>query len=675
MALGRGFVADEARTAGIARVAVLSHRLWETGFGRDPQVLGRGIRLNGREYRIIGVTAPGFRGIEVFADPQIWVPVTMYAEFGVTNPALNILEEQVRFMAAVGRLRPGSSIAAAQAELQTIASALAAADPKNLANLSIRLSPDIHMSEWFRGDVERTSVLLTALVGVLLLITTANLANLLLARATVRRAEIALRLSLGATRAAIVKQGIVESLVLTSAAAVAGLVIAYWVGDLVIRAAGDVPVRSQIDGRVVAFAAVVAVLTGLVMGLGPALRSSRTDLISGLKGKALHLYSGAPVRNGLVVAQIALTVALVAIAAVLVRTVASTGRIDVGFPLDPLSFVSIDLRSNGYTDASAREFCERLLRATADLPGVRAASISAQPPVSGWVTTADILADGKSMRVSKQTVSREFLRTLESGLAEGREFTRADAPTTFPVAMVNEALARRVWGHESAIGRTIQLVSPFGTKSVHIIGVARDLRHNPRNAAQASIYVPLTQHPEPNVTLVVNAAAPVRDTHRAIEAAIKGLDPNLAIGGVMTARETVRQIFSEQRFVATNCAVFGVVAMLIAMLGIYGVVSYTVAQRTHEFGVRLAVGATGADIRRLVLGQALLLAAAGIAIGLALSAAGSPAVKAYVAGVEPLDPASFGISAALLSAVAATAAYVPASRAMRVNPVDALRDE
>lgn len=674
---GRGFLPEEVARPGDSPVAVISFGLWERRFGRDPRILGRTVRINGREYAIIGVAPRGFRGFELFAATEAWLPVTMSREFAVGIAGTNLQEDPGRFMGVVGRLAPDVSRNQARAELQGIAAQLESADPGNNKSLSVLLSAGISMAASWRSDVTQMILAVSVLVTLLLLMVTANLTNLLLARATLREAEMAIRLSLGATRGAVIRQLLTESLILAAMGGVLAVGLAEWASGWTGALIGDVPFDLHTDSRVLAFAAAVALATGLLMGLLPALRSSRADLTESLKAKSLQRPAGSVARNALVVAQVSLAIGLLGVCGMLVQSLHNANRMDFGFPTHGLLLADIDLRSRGDAPAKARIFHERLLRSVRELPGVRSAALANSPPASTWLWTASVSSGGKHVSAGKHDVSPGYFRTVGIPILNGREFAAGDTEAGTPVAVVSQSLARYLWGSGDALGRTLELERGFGlpAQRVFVAGVAKDVLHSDvKTGPRPWIYLPLAQHHESQVHLHVAAddSGAMRD---ALAGAVRKLDPELPDIAVRNFDAILRDVFFEQRLMAWNSAVFGGIALLLSTCGVYALVAYSVSRRTREYGIRIAFGARAVDIAHLVLRQALRLIALAAPIGVAVCLAAGQVVKSYLVGVGAADITALAATLALIGAVSLLAAYLPARRATRVDPVEALRCE
>jgi predicted permease len=674
--LGRDFLPEEAKSPGSARVVVISHGLWERRFGRESNVLGQSLRLNGREYAIIGVAPRGFRGIELFAGTDVWVPVTMFRDFPVGFPGTNLLEDPVRMVTVVGRLRPGVAREQAEAEVKTLAKQLEVTNPKGNKELGVVLSPHITLLPGYRREISNLLFVISALVAVVLLVATANLTNLLLARATVRRAEFSVRLALGAGRRDVVRLLLTESLLLSIAGSALGLLSAYWLKDGFKLLTGEVPFQAVIDWRVYLFAAAIALATGILMGVAPAWRSANTDLISALKGKSLNLYGGGKLRGALVISQISFTVGLLGVCGLLVRTLNKANHVDFGYDTESVLLTSINLRMSNLSEPQEITVQQKLLAAARQMPGVRSAALANSGPAGGWMWTADVSANGKRFSVGKHQVTPGYFDTLQIPVLKGRDFVRADAKGAADVVIVNQAMARHIWGREDVVGEPLSLVSAVGTKAAHVVGIVKDGVHtDPFAGVRPWIYLPLAQHHESFVELHVSVSGNAGEKKAALHNLIASLQPDLPYSEVITVRESFRDMFITQRVLAWNSAGFGLIALFMATFGIYGVVSYSVAQRTHEYGVRVALGAGPSDIGRLVLRQAAAFACIGVPLGILLAWAGAQVVSGYLFGVGATDPVSFGMALGIILTVTFAAAYIPARRAVRVDPVEALRWE
>jgi macrolide transport system ATP-binding/permease protein len=690
--LGRGFLPEEDGPAGSGPVAVISHGFWERQFGGDPSVVGRTLSLNRHPFTIVGVAPQGFTGTILFGAPDAWVPMSMH---DVVQPGFDWYEQRRGlFLFAFGRLKPGVSLSEAQANLSAIGSQLAADYPNDNQGRSFGAVPlaDARINPQGNGGgpVVQASLLLMVIVGVVLLIACANIANLLLARATARAREIAVRLALGAARPRLIRQLLTESLLLSLLGGAVGLLIGYWTLDLIRAAPIQLPPnflqQIAIDGRVLAFTLALAVGTGLLFGLVPALSASRPSLVPTLKNETTPVVAGArgrfrwvSLRQALVVAQVALSLIALVAAGLFLRSLQETQRIDPGFETNRVFALSFNLGREGYTPERGLQFHERLLERAAALPGALSASVAQNRPFQGGFARSVLLegseaAEQNRTLVQVNTVTPGYFQTVGISLMRGRDFTPQDTADTPLVVVVNETMADRYFGGADAIGRRFRF---FGdTADTTIIGVARDAKYNGLvEDAQPFAYQPMTQAYNPAANLLVRARGDASGLAAEARVLMQQLDPQIAILNVGTLQDQVDQALAPQRLIVSLLGVFGVLALLLAAIGLYGVASFSVTQRTREIGIRMALGASRQTVLRLVLLQGLMLVAVGIAVGVLAAWLLAQGVSGLLVGVRPADPLTFAMTAAVLFAVAALASYVPARRATRIDPLLALRHE
>ncbi len=673
---GRTFAAGEDRTPGQPSVAVISHGLWTRRFGAEAKALGSEIRLNGHNYTIIGVAPERFRGADLFDSLEIWAPITMYRDFKVAFPGTNLLEDDGNLISSVARLKPRADVQKAQAELQVLLERMDQARGRRKdQGRRITLVQSTLMHPEVRKDTIRAMVLGGSIAGALLLVACANLASLLLARASERRAEIGVRLALGARTRDLVRQLFAESLLLAVLGGVLALSMTSWSANLAISISGSVPFRATVDGRVLVFTFAVTLLTAVLMGLAPAIDSARMDLVSAIKGKSTGRRQGR-LRDGLVVTQVAVSLGILVVCGLLIRTLRNYRSADPGFNCSRLLFAPVDLRSPGYSDARAQLYMKQIVERVRAIPGVKSASIANFPPFTGWIWTEKVRADSQELEIGKNTIGPEYFATMEMPLAEGREFTDADRPGAPLVVIINQSLARRLWAGQDALGRTIRLVSPFDQKPALVIGVAKDVTTSePGDPPRPWIYLPILQHHESNFLLHVKTSVPPGSVREAVRREAQSSDRDVPISEVSTFEERLREALGIQRVFATSTGTFGVIALLITAIGLYGVVAYWVAQRMHDLGVRAALGARPAQIFRLVVGRGMALCGIGIVIGVLLGAVGSQVYRGYLFRIAPSDPTTYALGAALILAVGLIAAWLPARRATRVDVATLLRAE
>ena len=687
---GRLIGPDDVTAPGTSPVAVVSHGMWRTRFGGEPGAVGRTVRVNGREFTVIGVTPPGFRGLQGVLENELWIPITM-------DPALDaddLTSMGNRSFLVVGRLADGVTAEQAQARLTALARSRFEQFPDwwrtvrgDGRKLTLRPESYARVPPQGRAVVVTMSAMLMIVVGLVLLIACANIANLLLARATGRAREIAVRLSLGATRRRLVQQLLTESVLIALLGGVAGLAAAGWVADLIVRLRPPVnfPIRLAVetDVRVLVFTLGLSLLTGIAFGLLPALRASRPQLVAELKGDVIGRRGGRPfgLRNLLVVSQLAVSLVLLVGAALFLRSLTRAQAVDPGFDAENVVLMSFALEAQGYNEARARTFYDELLERARALPGVEGATLATTVPLGGSYQRRGTRIErytpgpGESTEFNWNVVGADYFRVMRISVVRGRAFTEADREGAPPVVMVNETLARRYWPGQDPIGKGISVTGPEGPFRP-VVGVVADGKY--RNLAEDPLpflYLPFGQQNRAWMTLHVRATGDPGPLLARLRQEVRLLDPNLPIVNPTTLHEQIGLAVLPQRLAATLLSAFGLMAVLLAVIGLYGVMAYAVSRRTREFGIRTALGATRRDVATLVVGEGLVLAGAGLIIGIAVSAAVTRFARALLFDVSPLDPMAFGAVTVLLLGVTAVASYVPARRATRVDPMEALRYE
>jgi len=689
-ALGRTFRADEDAVPGSGPVVVLSYATWERRFGSDENILGKTLSLNRQPFTVVGVAARDFAGTLVFGAPDLWVPMSMH---DVVQPGFDWYEtRRGLFLLPFARLKPGVSVAQAQANLRTIGSRLEKDFPndnqgRGFGAVSLeeaRLNPGGDGA----GPVVQGSVLLMVIVGVVLLIACANIANLLLARATARSREIAVRLAIGAQRARLVRQLLTESVLLACIGGALGLLIAYWTLDLVRAAPIQLPPnflrQITIDRTVVLFTALLALVTGLLFGLVPALRASKPDLVPVLKNETVPVGVGSTgllrwvtLRQALVIGQVALSLVALVAAGLFLRSLQRTQAINPGFETHRVLAVGMNLGREGYSEEQGRQLHDRLLERSASLPGAASAALAAFRPFQGGFARSVLLegSEGSEQNrtlVQVNQVSPGYLRTVGITLVRGRDFTRQDTQDTPLVVIINETMAQRFFPGGDALGRRFRF---FGdTADTTVVGIARDAKYNGLlEDPRPFVYLPLRQSYSPAVVLLVRSAGDATPLAAEARAMVQQIDPRLTLLNVGTLRDQIDLVLGPQRVVVVLLSIFGALALVLAAVGLYGVASYSVTQRTREIGIRMALGASRPLVLRLVLLQALALVAAGVAAGLLIAVLLARSVRGLLAGVPPADPLTYTLTAVLLVLVAALASYIPARRATRIDPLLALR--
>jgi len=688
-ALGRFFTTEEDRAPGAHPVAVLSFALWQSRFGGAESVIGQNVKLNGHPFTVIGVAPKGFTSTyNVFA-PALYAPLMMQAQV-LSKP--DIFDKRMsKYLKLTGRLKPGVSREQAQTALSLLDRQLEEAYPQQdktsrRPNLGVKLVPVGSFPGEIRLALLGGAGLLLAIVGFVLLIACANVAGMLLARATVRQREIAVRLALGATRRRLIRQLLTESSLLFCVAGALGVGLTVWLTRLLstITLPIDAPfaLEPKVDWRVLSFTLLLALLTGLIFGLAPAVEAARADLQTALKdAPAARGVNRSRLRQAFVVGQIALSLVLLIGAGLFARALQYAQTIYPGRQPETVLTAAMDPRQQGYSVARAREFYRQLTERVAALPGVEAVSLARELQIGdGYSTTGLAVKDApheSNLKVEANTIAPHYFQTLGVKLLNGRDFTLADREAAPRVVIINEALARRFWPGASALGKQAQV---GGEGWAEVIGVVEDGKS--RISGQAPppfVYRPFLQSQSDNLgmTLILRqrgdaASAPLR---AAVRREAQALDPNLPLQAPVTLPEAVRLATLPWRVVGVLANVFGLIGLALTALGIYGLVSYTVNQRMREIGVRVALGAQRRDIFKLVIGHGLRLALLGVAVGLALSFGLTRALSALLFGVSATDPATYlGISS-LLVLVALAASFIPARKATRTDPLVALRHE
>jgi putative ABC transport system permease protein len=679
-ALGRTYTVEEVR-AGREDLAVLSHGFWLSRFGGAHDVVGKTVALNGEPVEIVGVMPPEFRWFvkensRGGKPASMWVPTRL-------NP-----QGRGRYLSAVGRLKPGVSPEQASAELDTIAARLEQQSPQFNAAQGLALVP---VREQLAGELRTPLMILLGAVGFVLLIACANVANLLLARAAVRSKEIAVRAALGAARSRIIRQLLTESLLLALAGGLLGLLLAAWGVDALVALSppnliGEGEVRVSLP--VLGFTFGVALLTGVVFGLMPALEASRFDANEALKESGRGTTGGPRgrrLRGAFVVAQVALALVLLVGAGLLIRSFARLQSVDPGFDPENLLTMRVDLPATKYKeDAQIVSFYRQATERLAALPGVRSATaINYLPFYSGLGARTGFVIEGRPAprpgeepSTDVRVTDENYFRTLNIPVIRGRTFTPQEAAEKRPVVVISETLARRHFPGEDPVGKRIAVEMEPNPPMCEIIGVVGDVRYDKLDGElYPMVYETPAQLTYPAMTFVVRTQGDPLALAAAARREVQAIDSDLPLADVRTLRSWMGESVARTRFGTLLLTVFAAVALLLAAVGIYGVMSYSVAQRTHEIGIRMAMGAQRRDVVRLVVGQGLLLTAVGVALGAAGAFGLTRLMTGLLYGVTATDPATFGVVALVLSAAALLACYLPARRAAKVDPMVALRYE
>ena len=685
--IGRSFVPEEDQPAGGSkgRPVILTWELWQARFAADPKILGRSINLDDKSFTVVGVMPKGFQ-FPIQAEPVgLWVTIGTEAEKTDEKPPATA-DRGTRYLQVIARLKPRITLAQARADMATVASHLEKEYPGPDSSTGAWLVPELSAVV---GDVKAELLVTFAVVGFVLLIACANVANLLLVRATTRKKEMAIRAALGAGGRRIARQMLTESLLLSAMGTSLGLVLAMWgTGAFVKLSPREFPRLTDVslDARVFLFAALLAVLTGLLFGLAPALRVSRVDLTEAMRegGGSGAVTQRATLRNALVVGEVALALVLAAGAALLMKSLFGLTAVHPGFdPHNVLTF-RVDLPSTRYPLPQRIEFYRQLMARLKALPAVESASAIAGLPLGGEGMACSFEIEGRPTLKGEyfdtdfHSVATGYFQTMKIPFLQGRDFTERDDLKATPVVIINQTLARRFFPNANPIGKRIRPRISNGYREAplrEIVGVVADVKgRGLARAPEPDAYVPEAQSGMV-LTGVVRSRIDPRGVVGMVRAEVRALDRELPLYDVLTLDQYLATAVSDRRFNASLVGLFATLALLLTAIGIYGVVSYTVAQRTHEIGVRMALGARQSDALRLILTQGLFLALVGVVAGLIGALVLTRFLASLLYGVKPDDPATFITVSLLLMGVALLASYIPARRATKVDPMVALRYE
>lgn len=710
--LGRTFTPDDDRIPGGHPLVVLSYSFWQSRFASDRSIIGKTLVINGRNMTLLGVAQPGFDGVELGFPSKVFIPMMMKAQMTPFWDGLK--DRRQRWVNAFGRLKPGISRNQAKASLQPFM--------HNMLEMEVRESAFRNASAYTRqeflkcwmevlpGGQGRSELrrqlstplwLLLGITGAVLLMACANIANLLLARATAREREIAIRLAIGAGRARIIRQLLLESLMLSTFGALVGLGLAFWADQLLVAAylpvdAGGSKLSTTPDVRILAFTFAVMLLTALLFGLVPALRLSRPDVGSTLKDQAGSVLSGGNValRKLLVTAQVTLSLLLLIGAGLFLRTLTNLRNLGPGFSPERLIGFSIDPSLNGYSSARAKIFYQRLVDDLASVPGIKSVGLASMRILEDNEWDSSMTVEGYTAKPGQtpepfmNSVSPNYFRTLGVPILAGRDFTINDAtelksgpdpqdwsPTT---VIINESFAKRYFAGRNPIGLHVGFGSDPGTKTImRVIGVVKDIKYtNLRDEIPVQAYIPyLGSHFVDAMTVYMRSTLDTNQVMPVVRRKLRALDPNIPIYSMRTTEEQIDLSLRTERLVASLSSVFGFLATLLAVIGLYGVMAYTVARRTREIGIRMALGAIQGNVIWMVMKEVLILIGAGVLVGVPAAIGLSRLVKSQLYGLAPHDPVTLFLSILGLAAVASLAGFFPALRASRVDPMQALRYE
>ncbi len=690
-AIGRTFAPDEGWVPGKDPLMVLSYKYWQKRFGGNPAVVGQTVQVNNHAFTIIGVAPENWRGAYYFLEPDFYLPLTT---LGILDPTqTDTLDRRTAtFLRVIGRLQPGVTPAQAMAAAEPLDRHLAEEFPEAHNSTSLLVLPELKA----RPEPGLTNFMSTAalvfmlLVGLVLLIACANVANLILARANGRRKEFATRTALGATRGRMMRQMLTETVLLSAFGGILGLVFARWaaLALMSVHIPTDVPIRlfdMRMDWRIFGFSFLAALLTGMIAGLLPSLQASRTDLADTLKagGRSGGASSGHHrFRNALVIAQVAVCMLLLACAGFFMRSLQNSAQVDMGFRVGQTLMVTMDLGLQGYTEERGQQFYKQLSERVRAIPGVRDAAIGAYIPMGYDNSLTNIYPEGQVIDAKEKTetalddeVQPQYFQAAGTPVIQGREFTEADNATAPKVAIVNEAFAKKIWPNQNPLGKNFRIKKDG--PPIQVVGVTRTGKYLfLYETPQPFVYFPLTQHYVSGASLFVQSVGDPQQLVTAVREQISQLDANLPVFGVTTMDSHVKygKPLLPARLSVMLVGAFGLLGLVLASVGVYGVVSYSVSQRTQEIGIRTALGAQRSNVLGLVLKQGMSMALIGTAVGIVLSFLLFRGLSSVLYGVKSTDFVTLGAVSALLLAVAFTASYIPALRATRVDPVVALRE-
>lgn len=690
-AVGRLFSPDEGKTLGADPYAVLGYSCWQKRFGGDPAIVGKQVLVDGKAVTVIGVSPKQFTGVELFVQPDVYLPLSMMAI--EPGGAATWTNRQSRPLEVMGRLEPGVSIRQAQSSFNVMAAQWSKEYPTADQGMSVRVVPErLARPQPYPTDIVPViAAFFLALAGLVLLLACINVANILLARATMRHREMAVRTALGASRGRLMRQMLTESFLLALIGGVAGVVLAEGSFDIPHKAltlgGTQLHIDFSLDWRVLVYCAAAILITAIVAGIWPAVRASRTKV-----GDVLHeegrggspVKSHGRVRKVLVVLQVAGSLTLLVVAGLFIRSLQSAEHMNLGFNPDHVLNVILDPADGGYNEAQTKEFYRQLKSRVSKLPGVESVSVAYSVPMGDFSNTASVYVEGHPVLPGQQppfvlynAVGPDYFANMEVPLLRGRAFTEADNDKAPLVAVVNQTMAERMWPGQDPLGKRFSMKGSAGP-FVEVVAVARNGKYNfVAEPPRSYFYVPLAQHFSSLRSLQIRTLAAPESLIAEVRKQVQALAPNLPITDLETMNQSLQGangFFVFQRGSAM-AAEIGVIGLLLAMVGVYGVVSFATSLRTREIGIRVALGASRANVLRLVMRQGFGLIVGGVVIGLIAAWGVAHAMSTLLVGVSPFDPGTYAAVTILLTGVGLLACYVPARRAMRINPLVALRHE
>lgn len=688
--MGRTFLPDEDNPQGTSPAAMLGYNFWQTRFGRDAGVIGKPIELNGVGFTIIGITPPGFTGADGVLMPDVWVPISMYSQLypPLTKETDRLNSRGTRWLNMVGRLKPGVSAQQAEAALSVIAARLEQEFPETNKNWGVKvaaMSGKLDPRE--RDDMLPVAGLLLGVVGLVLLIACSNVANLLLMRSALRQKEMAICLAVGATRVQLIRQLLMETVALFIAGGIVGLLAALLTLSVLRSAVASnrpLAVDFTIDWRVLGFTLLVSLLTALVFGLAPALRASRPNLVPALKNEEYLENKGfrrSRLRSLFVVSQVTLSLVLLIGAGLLIRSLLNTQAIDPGFDTKNALVVPLDLKLQRYDDVRGKEFHRQVVERVSTVPGVQMVSLVRDLPLgtsSGNVAVQ--LPGGEASErlylVSANVVGPGYFRAMGIPISMGREFTEQDRENAPGVVIINETMARRFWGTENPLQQRISISGENGP-FLEIVGVARDSKYKSLEEGPTPlVYQALSQaNYQSRLNMIVRTTHDPQNMLGAVRDQVRQMDSKLPLVDVQTVEQQVNLALLPAKAAAWFLGLFGILALVLAAIGLYGVVAYSVSQRTREIGIRMTLGARPRSVLFMILREGMSLVLIAIIVGLLLALAATRSLSGFIYGIGSSDPLTFGAVALLLALVALIATYLPARHATTVEPNVALRHQ
>jgi len=696
-ALGRAFSPDEFAAEGTHPVTILSDYMWRTRFAADPSILGQAVRLNGISYTVVGVAGPEFGGMMPTVTAQLWVPLMMTEEVDTVGNVVSSPSESgdtwltsrgLRFLWMRGRLAEGTELQQARAELTGIMARLAEDHPisNELQTVTVLATEDVRFNPDIDGAVAPVGALILAVVGMVLLVACANIANMLLARASARRKEVAIRLAIGAGRGRLVRQLLTESLILSLLGGASGLLLAAWMIGALARIETGLPVDIVadfgIDARVFGFTVLISVVTGVVFGLVPALRASRPDLVPALKDADAGARAGRgrwELRDALVVAQVAVSIVLLIGGALMARSLFNAERLDIGFDVDRIGFMTVGLDMIGYESEAGRVLFDTARLRLEATPGVQAVSLTSRAPQSVNNNGFSVFIDGHQSSATDPpygidgvNTDEHYFDALELSILQGRGLEAADVAERRNIAVITQAMAERYWPNQNAVGQSFR--DEFDGEPIEIVGVVENYKVN-TPGEEPTPYMHRPSIRDLYAVFLVRSETAVAPQMRQFEQVLLDLDPEIVFMQSGPIRDLMDVRLLPIRLGAWFIGSFAALAMALAAIGLYGVIGYSVSRRTREIGIRMALGAEAGKVLRLVVRQGMVLVLIGIGIGAALGALAGQLLSSVLYGMSPVDPIAFGGAIGLLTLIAVAANYIPARRAARIDPIIALRSE